>query len=127
MMDESGKSDSAVVPMKSPNNAGSPAAEAMEGRGLTKGNSTEHGTPRTQSRNSVPSALDRVPQVTKSDGRLRPLGVPTLEDKVVQRSVVEVMGAIYEQDFLGLSYRFRPGRSAHLALRGSGRCRRRRR
>lgn len=54
--------------------------------------------------------------IAKSDGRQRPLGVPTLEDKIVQRSVVEVLNAIYETDFIGFSYGFRPSRSAHLAL-----------
>jgi RNA-directed DNA polymerase len=54
--------------------------------------------------------------IEKSDGRLRPLGVPTLEDKIVQRSCVEVLGTVYEQDFLGLSYGFRPGRNQHQAL-----------
>ncbi len=51
--------------------------------------------------------------IPKPDGRQRPLGVPTLEDKVVQRAVVEVLNAIYESDFLGFSYGFRPGRSLH--------------
>jgi retron-type reverse transcriptase len=46
----------------------------------------------------------------------RPLGVPTFEDKVLQRAVVMVLEAIYEQDFLPCSYGFRPGRSAHQAL-----------
>jgi group II intron reverse transcriptase/maturase len=54
--------------------------------------------------------------IAKADGRQRPLGVPTLEDKIVQRAVVEVMNAIYEEDFLGFSYGFRPGRSPHQAL-----------
>jgi RNA-directed DNA polymerase len=54
--------------------------------------------------------------IPKPDGRLRPLGVAALEDKIVQRAVVEVLNAIYEQDFLGFSYGFRPGRSAHDAL-----------
>jgi group II intron reverse transcriptase/maturase len=49
-------------------------------------------------------------------GELRPLGVPALEDKIVQRATVEVLNAIYEQDFLGFSYGFRPGRSPHQAL-----------
>jgi RNA-directed DNA polymerase len=46
----------------------------------------------------------------------RPIGIPTFEDKVLQRSVVMVLEAIYEQDFLDCSYGFRPGRSAHQAL-----------
>jgi group II intron reverse transcriptase/maturase len=54
--------------------------------------------------------------IPKADGRRRPLGVPALEDKIVQRSVVEVLNAIYEGDFLGFSYGFRPKRSPHLAL-----------
>jgi RNA-directed DNA polymerase len=54
--------------------------------------------------------------IPKPDGRLRPLGVASLEDKILQRAVVEVLNAIYEQDFLGFSYGFRPGRSQHDAL-----------
>ena len=54
--------------------------------------------------------------IPKADGRQRPLGVPALEDKIVQRAVVEVLNAIYEPDFLGFSYGFRPGRSPHHAL-----------
>jgi RNA-directed DNA polymerase len=54
--------------------------------------------------------------IDKTDGSKRPLGVPALEDKLVQRATVEVLNAIYEQDFLGFSYGFRPGRSAHNAL-----------
>jgi len=54
--------------------------------------------------------------IPKADGRQRPIGVLVLEDKIVQRAVAEVMGVIYEQDFLGFSYGFRPGRSAHQAL-----------
>jgi len=54
--------------------------------------------------------------IPKADGRQRPLGVAALEDKVVQRATVEVLNAIYEQDFLGFSYGFRPGRSQHDAL-----------
>jgi group II intron reverse transcriptase/maturase len=54
--------------------------------------------------------------IAKVDGRLRPLGVPVLEDKIVQRATADVLNAIYEADFLGFSYGFRPGRSAHDAL-----------
>jgi retron-type reverse transcriptase len=54
--------------------------------------------------------------IAKADGRLRPLGIPTLEDKVVQRATADVLHAIYETDFLGFSYGFRPGRSPHQAL-----------
>jgi retron-type reverse transcriptase len=54
--------------------------------------------------------------IPKADGRLRPLGIASLEDKIVQRAVVEVLNAIYEVDFLGFSYGFRPGRSPHDAL-----------
>ena len=190
LMHDQGKSDRSVVPMKTPNNAGPPAAEAVEGRGLAKGNTGQQNAPRTQSRTRAPNALDRVREVAvrdrkakftallhhvtidrlrqayealskdaapgtdgvtwegygaqldenlrglhsrlrqgayrarpsrrvyipKADGRQRPLGVPTLEDKIVQRAVVEVLNTIYEADFLGFSYGFRPGRSQHDAL-----------
>jgi len=54
--------------------------------------------------------------IPKADGRQRPLGVTTLEDKIVQRATVEVLNAVYESDFLGFSYGFRPGRGQHDAL-----------
>ena len=54
--------------------------------------------------------------IPKADGRERALGVASLEDKIVQRAVVEVLNAIYEEDFLGFSYGFRPKRSPHHAL-----------
>jgi len=54
--------------------------------------------------------------IPKADGRQRPLGVTALEDKIVQRATVDVVNAIYETDFLGFSYGFRPGRSQHNAL-----------
>ena len=188
-MNGQGTSDRPVVPTKPPNNAGTTAAEAVEGRGLAKGNADQQNTRRTQCRVSVPSALDRVREVArrdkkakftalfhhltvdrlraaflalqrraapgvdgvtweqyagnleenlldlharlhrgayrarpsrrvyipKADGRQRPLGIASLEDKVVQRAV-EVLNAIYETDFLGFSYGFRPRRSQHQAL-----------
>src|SRR5437867_7935806 len=191
MMNEHGKSDRPVVPARSPNKAGQPAAEGTEGSGLTKGNPQQQNVSRTPSRTDAPSALERVRQaaskdketrltallhhiynletlrtayfclkkeaapgvdgetwrhygetleenlqdlshrlkrgayrakpvrrvyIDKSDGRKRPLGVPALEDKIVQRATVEVLNAIYETDFLGFSYGFRPGRSQHSAL-----------
>ncbi len=191
MMNGPGKSDSPVVPEKSPNNTGQPAAEGREGRGLAKGNLLQQNASRTPSRGDAPSALERVRQaagkdkklrftallhhiynletlrtaylrlkkeaapgvdgetwrhygekleenlqdlserlkrgayrakpvrrvyIPKADGRQRPLGVTTLEDKLVQRAAVEVLNAIYETDFLGFSYGFRPGRSQHNAL-----------
>jgi RNA-directed DNA polymerase len=54
--------------------------------------------------------------IPKADGRQRPLGIASLEDKIVQRAAVEVLNAVYEADFLGFSYGFRPGRSPHDAL-----------
>ena len=54
--------------------------------------------------------------IPKPDGRQRPLGIATLEDKILQRAVVEVLNSVYEEDFLGFSYGFRPGRGPHDAL-----------
>jgi RNA-directed DNA polymerase len=54
--------------------------------------------------------------IPKPDGRQRPIGVPTLEDKIVQRATADVLEAVYEMDFLGFSYGFRPKRGAHNAL-----------
>ena len=54
--------------------------------------------------------------IPKADGRQRPLGIASLEDKIVQRAVVEVLNAVYEEDFRGFSYGFRPGRGPHDAL-----------
>jgi len=190
-MNEHRKSDGPVVPLKSPNKAGQPAAEEMEGRGPAKGNPPQQNAPRTQGWEGAPSALERVRlaaardrrmrftallhhiydlhtlrtaylalkreaaagvdgetwrhygerlednlhdlserlkrgayrakpvrrvYIAKTDGQQRPLGVTALEDKIVQRATVEVLNAIYETDFLGFSYGFRPGRSQHNAL-----------
>ena len=175
MMHDHGQSDSPAVPAKFPNDAGRPATEGMEGRGLAKGNPSQQNAPRTQGRSGAPSALERVREVAerdkevrftallhhiydverlraayfalkrgaapgvdgetwrhygealeahladlsdrlkrgayrakpvqrayiaKADGRQRPLGIPTLEDKIVQRATVDVVNAIYETDFL---------------------------
>jgi RNA-directed DNA polymerase len=54
--------------------------------------------------------------IDKEDGSKRPISIPALEDKIVQRATVELLNAIFEQDFLDCSYGFRPGRSAHDAL-----------
>jgi group II intron reverse transcriptase/maturase len=54
--------------------------------------------------------------IPKGDGRQRPIGIPTLEDKIVQRATTEVLSAVYEADFCGYSYGFRSGRSQHNAL-----------
>jgi RNA-directed DNA polymerase len=54
--------------------------------------------------------------IPKPDGRQRPLGITSLEDKIVQRATIAVLNAIYEEDFLGFSYGFRPGRGQHDAL-----------
>ncbi len=189
-MHDHGKSDSPVVPAKPPNNAARAGTEAVEERGLPKGNAASKTRPGPRAGQGAPSALDRVRRVAskdkqaqftallhhvsldrlraaywalrpkaapgvdgvtwrdygqdlernlhdlhervhrgsyrakpvrrayipKRDGRFRPLGVAALEDKVLQRAVVEVLNSIYEADFVGFSYGFRPGRSPHDAM-----------
>jgi group II intron reverse transcriptase/maturase len=183
------KSDPNIVATKLPNKAGRPAAEAVERRAGTKGNTDQQSTRRAQNRESVSQALNRVrkaarqkkekftallhhisvetleaafyalkrkaapgidgvtwkeyeaglerrlidlhgrihrgayrPQpsrrtyIPKADGRQRPLAIAALEDKIVQGATVMVLNAIYEEDFLGFSYGFRPRRGPHDAL-----------
>jgi hypothetical protein len=71
MMHGHGQSDSPVVPTKFPNKAGEPAAEGMEGRGLAKGNPSQHTAPRAQDRVGALSALERVRQVAERDKPVR--------------------------------------------------------
>ena len=184
------KSDLAIVAMKPANNAAQAAAEWVEPRAGTEGNTGQANTRRTQRRCSVSQGLERVRKIArlrtkekftallhhvsvdllrdaflalkrraapgvdgvtwqdyeadlesnlqalhqrvhrgsyraqpvkrrfipKTDGKLRPLGITALEDKIVKRALVAVLNAIYEEDFLGFSYGFRPGRGQHDAM-----------
>jgi RNA-directed DNA polymerase len=83
--------------------------EAALGRNLER----LHGRLHRGAYRALPSRRRYIP---KPDGRQRPLAVAALEDKIVQRAVVAVLNAIYEEDFLGFSYGFRPGRGTHDAL-----------
>jgi RNA-directed DNA polymerase len=83
------------------------------GEGLADRIADLHGRVHRGSYRAQPSRRVMIP---KPDGRERPLGIAALEDKIIQRAVVEVLNAIYEADFLGFSYGFRPGRGQHDAL-----------
>jgi group II intron reverse transcriptase/maturase len=80
----------------------------LEGRLVDLHRRVHRGTFRAQ-----PSRRVYIP---KADGRQRPLGIAALEDKIVQQAVVTILNQIYEVDFKGFSYGFRPGRSPHQAL-----------
>ena len=80
----------------------------LEGRLIDLHNQVHRGTYRAQPSRRV--------YIEKSDGRQRPLGIAALEDKIVQQAVVGILNQIYEVDFLGFSYGFRPGRGPHRAL-----------
>ncbi|NYT79827.1 group II intron reverse transcriptase/maturase [Alcaligenaceae bacterium] len=82
-------------------------------KGLTQSLDTLHQQIHAGAYRCKPSRRVYIP---KADGRQRPLGIASLEDKIVQQAVSTVLSAIYEEDFLGFSYGFRPGRGQHQAL-----------
>jgi group II intron reverse transcriptase/maturase len=95
--------------------------------GVTYADYEEHGVEnlvhlqeRLKSKTYRAQPLRRI-YIDKEDGRKRPISIPSLEDKIVQRATVGLLNPIFEQDFLDCSYGFRPGRSAHDALDEVGR------
>ena len=86
---------------------------AEYGDGLEARLTDLHGRVHRGAYRAQPSRRRYIP---KPDGRQRPLGIAALEDKIVQRALVEILNAIYEANFLGFSYGFRPGRGQHDAL-----------
>lgn len=94
-----------------------PGVDAVTWQDYEEGLSTRvhalHREIHTGSYRATPSRRVYIP---KADAKQRPLGIASLEDKVVQQAVVTVLNMIYEEDFLGFSYGFRPGRSQHNAL-----------
>jgi RNA-directed DNA polymerase len=93
--------------------------KAEYGQELERRLSDLHG--RLKSRRWRHQPIRRV-HIPKGEGKTRPIGISCLEDKIVQDAVREVLEAVYEQDFLSCSYGFRPGRSAHDALRALNRA-----
>ena len=83
------------------------------GRGLDERLRSLHQRVQSGCYHAMPSKRLWIP---KADGRKRPIGVASLEDKIVQKGLVWVLESIYEEDFMGFSYGFRPGRSQHSAL-----------
>lgn len=82
-------------------------------RGLDERLAKLHGRVHRGTYQAQPSRRVYIP---KADGRQRPLGIAALEDKIVQQAVVTILNRIYEEDFIGFSYGFRPGREPHQAL-----------
>jgi RNA-directed DNA polymerase len=95
----------------------SPGVDGMTWHGYAENLASKlqdlHGRVHRGAYRALPSRRVYIP---KPDGRVRPLAVAALEDKIIQRAAAGVLNAIYEEDFLGFSYGFRPGRSAHDAI-----------